>query len=192
MSEPNQSPDPRAMEEWSRLESIVTRHSDLAFKTRGWLFAILTGLVIGVYSGRVHLETYQYFIMAYGLIMAFSFTEIIQRVPQANALKRIAVIESSLRGEQAYDGPRISLELSKTFDINAIIGQATKQFVLIPYLMLFVIVAILGWFAPDSDALSDQQTQTRIPATNANQVTAETPNHSTPQTVFNESQQEAK
>lgn len=148
--EANESPpsaDPRAMAEWSRLESIVSRQSELAFKTRSWLIALLTALLIGVFTGRISIAGHAYWVISYGLAVSFFLMEAIQRVPQSQALRRIARIEEHLRGERDYDGPRICIDLPLRLRVLDLLQEARTHIMWLPYLMIAIVVFLFGVFA---------------------------------------------
>jgi len=132
------------LEELKILEDKINRHANLAFQNRGWLFAILVALVIGLYEKKLHLGTCTFLLFAYLIILAFFIMELIQRLPQKQALSRASTVEKMIRGELPYNGPKISDSLS--------MGGKFKQYyqsitgvVAIPYICILLIITLFAF-----------------------------------------------
>lgn len=138
--------DQRAIEEWKILEGVNTRHIDLSFKTRGWMYTLITALTVGLLSGKAIIVWWEFLVISYGLIVLFLGMELIQRAFTAKARQRIAVVESSIRGEIPYDGPRVTEALPLDSTHFELLVEVKPQFVWLPYLLLTVAITLLAIF----------------------------------------------
>src|SRR5262245_60538658 len=104
------SPDQRttALFEIERLQEIIARHEEHTFKIRGWLYAVLAALTLGLYTESVDLAPLAYSELAIIVILLFFAWELVQRAPKRVAIDRVSLIEAELRGNGLYDGPLIA------------------------------------------------------------------------------------
>lgn len=132
-----------ALEELKILEEKITRHANLAFQTRSWLFALITALVVGLLDEKANLNGIRFLLIAFVLTLTFLWMELIQRIPQKQSMVRVSEIEKALRGETDYDGPKISKSLS----MGGSFSHYWKVFsppILIPYFSIIIIITFLA------------------------------------------------
>jgi hypothetical protein len=139
-----------ALEEWKHLEQKVTRHAQFAFQTRGWMFALLTALQIGARASSETFSAMKLVVASLLIIAMFLAMELIQRVAQAEAISRSRNVERALRGEQVYDGPRVSDSLHMTsLELKVYLAAAKSRIVVVPFLSTTLIAVVLSlWSAP--------------------------------------------
>ena len=133
-----------ALEEWRQLEAKVTRHANLAFQTRGWMFGLLTALQIAAHTKTAVLTPREVFCASGLVVIMFLFMELIQRISQSEAIGRSSEVEEALRAERSYDGPRISLSMSMGGSPRMYFRQLTNQIVWIPYTAVLSLISLLA------------------------------------------------
>jgi uncharacterized membrane protein len=97
-----------AVDEWKLLSSIIARLEDTEYKIRSWLFALITGLAIVMYSDKTELHWIMFLIIGIILVWIFILMDLVHRMPKRYAIKRAGDIEEILKKGKEYDGPRIS------------------------------------------------------------------------------------
>lgn len=131
-----------AIEELKLLEDKISRHANLAFQNRGWLFALLTALVIGLFDEKDKISSLNFLLISLILTCTFFFMELIQRIPQRQAMARAKEIEEILRNERNYDGPKISISLTLGGKPSDYL-KSVSAVVLIPYISIIIIIISL-------------------------------------------------
>lgn len=104
------NPDPCAMEEWKQLQTIIGRLQGLEYMIRGWLLALIGGLITALLTHS--LNPVIFLVIAILAIAAFCFMELATRAPKRRAIDRCRKVEESLRGGNKYVGPSITASLS--------------------------------------------------------------------------------
>lgn len=142
---PAEKPDERAMEEWKQLETIIGRFEGQEFQVRSWLFVLLGVLGAALLAERPRLSGPVFAAVAGGLVWVHCAMELVIRIPKRKAYERVAEIERALRGEAAYDGPRIGMALdSGRTRPKMYWAEFRKSRVWFFYASLFVLVLIFG------------------------------------------------
>ena len=72
---------------------------------------------------------------------------LIQRAFTAKTRKRIGIVESAIRGDIEYNGPRVTEDIALNSTFAELFDEAKSQFVWIPYSLLIIAVTLLGFFA---------------------------------------------
>jgi len=137
-----------ALAEYNHLENIITNYSDKFYRIRNWLLVILSGLMVGFYTEKISVDKCDLWYGSLLFIILFYFMEIIQRVVQKKAMIRVAHVEKCLKGEEEYDGPKIteSLKISEnplTLFLGVLI-ESKNALIWFPYLlMMFTVTALI-------------------------------------------------
>lgn len=133
------------MEEWKQLETIIGRYEGQEFQVRGWLFVLLGVLGAALFAEKPKFSGTIFIVAGVGLVVVYCSMEIVLRIPKRRAYSRVERIEEALRGEIAYDGPRISQTLdSKKVSMNVIWRELRKTRVWFFYVSIVAVIAILG------------------------------------------------
>ncbi len=130
-----------AIEEWKMLSSIIGRLEDIEYKMRSWLFALITGLSIALYSKEINISWYSFIIIGYALIILFVLMDLMHRMPKRRAIERSKIVEDFLKKGGVYDGPKISESLKNREGK----WQEFKQMLPnTPYIQIFIIITLIG------------------------------------------------
>jgi hypothetical protein len=100
------------MEEWKQLQTIIGRYDTLEFQHRGWLLVLVGALIAALYADKGRLSGGLFAVVAGTVWALFLWMELVSRLTKRKALWRVRAVETCLRGEAPYDGPRLSLSLS--------------------------------------------------------------------------------
>lgn len=105
----------QAHKELERLQSIVTRHEGQMFALRGWLLAILGGLLAAFYTENIDLEATLLRIALLLIVAVFLILESRHLNLVEAVVERATAVEEQIRHDRAsphetprYDGPRVS------------------------------------------------------------------------------------
>lgn len=105
---------PIAIEEWRLLQDTIRQQVEIVFKIRGWMIVFLTALAAGMLSEKVQIGVPLCIVFSIAIIFAFLSIELSQLVIQRRARNRCRTVEAALRGETAYEGPRITDRMMTT------------------------------------------------------------------------------
>jgi len=143
-----------ALEEWKLALVIIGRLEQGIYWRQGWLYTLVTALMVALLKDNPLLCKDQFAILAIGITVLFFISEVIQRVPLHRAIKRSRAIEKSLRTGKKYQGPLLSKSLAgpKLKSLKAWCCEV-RQFlrrmrVWSPYAVLVVLILLVYWVAP--------------------------------------------
>jgi|HubBroStandDraft_5_1064220.scaffolds.fasta_scaffold70597_2 hypothetical protein len=139
-------PDPRAMEEWKQLQTIIGRLEGLEFQVRSWLLVLLGALIAVLFKEGPKLTGPVFLFAGLSIIVAFGYMELHFRVSKRAAINRVDRVESALRDEEPYDGPGIFRGLSERgprSDLVTMKAEITVAHVWSFYIPLVLVVLIL-------------------------------------------------
>jgi len=135
------------------LQAVITRQLEHALKVRGWLFLILSGLTIAYFTNKTEITWIWFLILSACLIIMFWVLEAIQHAILDFARTRMAIVESAVRGETTYDGPKICLSLAGAWKIQGVFLTTLKamfsSLILIQVVMLIGVMTLLAFAKPD-------------------------------------------
>jgi ribose/xylose/arabinose/galactoside ABC-type transport system permease subunit len=138
----NQSPNPVAIEEWKLLSSIIARLEDVEYKMRSWLFTLITGLTIALYSKEIDLSVVSFFLIGSFLVAVFLWMDLVHRMPKREAIELSKEIEHSLRKNgPKYEGPTMSEALG-----HPRVGKREELLRMVnhtPYIQFFILIILL-------------------------------------------------
>lgn len=86
--------------EWDHVQSVIARKSESRFKYRGWLYTLLSAVILAVYSGKFEISQINFLVLMVVLITLFGIKEFIIHVEHLRAIKRSIAIERCLRDEK--------------------------------------------------------------------------------------------
>jgi hypothetical protein len=132
-----ETPDPRALEEWKQLQTIIGRLEGLEFQIRGWLLVLLGALIAALLSEKSRLTPHVFLIIGLTIVSIFCFMELTTRMPKRRAIHRARTVEQALQGNAEYNGPAIVANLS---------GDPSKRFKLLA--REFLITNFLAFYVP--------------------------------------------
>lgn len=135
------------LEELKILQDIASRQEELRVKIRGWCIALLTALSVAALSQEIRISSGQFFFFGCVILVLFLWLDALYRVAQDRAFDRAKVVESVLRGEVNYDGPRIRDSLSEPNSLEGQIKSLRNVRVYSPYAILLIIVTIVALVA---------------------------------------------
>jgi hypothetical protein len=101
-----------ALEEWKLASAIIGHLEQGIYWRQGWLYTLVTALMVALLKDNPLLCKDQFAILAIGITVLFFISEVIQRVPLHRAIKRSKTIEKSLRTDKKYQGPLLSESLA--------------------------------------------------------------------------------
>jgi len=101
-----------ALEEWKLTSDVIGRLEQGIYRRQGWLYALVTALMVAFLKDNPLLCKDQFLILAIGITILFLVSEIIQRVPLHRAIKRSKTIERFLQTNKKYRGPLLSESLA--------------------------------------------------------------------------------
>jgi hypothetical protein len=98
-----------------RLQTVIDRHEDHAFKVRTTMYGLLTALAVALFSNGVSLSPLAFAIVALLIIGFFLLVELVHRAIVRMAIERSRSVEEMIRLPQPaqYDGPRLSMSLQR-------------------------------------------------------------------------------
>lgn len=138
-------------DELNHLQSIIARFEEHFFKTRGWLVLVLSGIIVGTYSGTIDLSFWKLLGVASFAVLLFAGWELAQRGPHQLAERRVGAIEEEVRSGQ-YGGPDLYEALARR-RANYLKEMQEITF-LIPYAVALLACAGAALFIP---ALSSRE-----------------------------------
>jgi len=143
-----------ALEEWKLASEVIGRLEQGIYRRQGWLYALITALMVALLKANPLLCKEQFVILAIGITILFFVSEIIQRVPLHRAIQRSKAIEKSLRTDKKYQGPLLSESLAgpKLKSLKAWCREV-RQFlrrmrVWSPYALLAMLILLVYCIAP--------------------------------------------
>jgi hypothetical protein len=146
-----------ALEEWKLASVIIGRLEQGIYWRQGWLYTLVTALMLALLKDNPLLCKDQFAILAIGITALFFISEVIQRVPLHRAIKRSRAIEKSLRLGKKYQGPLLSKSLAgpklKSLKAWCRGGYEICQFlrrirVWSPYVLLAILILLVYCIAP--------------------------------------------
>jgi hypothetical protein len=146
-----------ALEEWKLASDVIGRLEQGIYRRQGWLYALITALMVALLKDNPLLCKEQFVILGIGITGLFFVSEIIQRVPLHRAIQRSKAIEKSLRTDKKYQGPLLSKSLAgpklKTLKACCRGGYEICQFlrrirVWSPYFLLVMLILLVYCIAP--------------------------------------------
>ncbi len=137
--------DYKAMEELKLLQNVIGRQEDFRMKIKSWAVTLVSAVSIAFLSGKINISSKSYIIMSVGIIVSFCWTDVIYRVAQNRAMKRSGNVESYLRGEVEYSGPKIGSSLSIPNTLSEQFGAFNNVRTYSVYLILVILTLILSF-----------------------------------------------
>jgi hypothetical protein len=146
-----------ALEEWKLTSDVIGRLEQGIYRRQGWLYALITALMVALLKDNPLLCRGQFVILAIGIAVFFFISELIQRVPLHRAIQRSKAIEQSLRIDKEYEGPFLSKSLAgpKLKGLKAWcrgfreVCQFSRRIrVWGPYVVLILLILFVYWVAP--------------------------------------------
>lgn len=129
-----------ALEELKIIQDVIYDQEAIRFKIKGWAVALITAISIAFLSKKINFSSTEYLFTSVGIVLLFFWTDVIHRIAQDRAQKRALNIERFLRGETEYDGPKVSISLSRDNTIKDMLRSAKNVRVYFPYLVLLFIL----------------------------------------------------
>lgn len=124
--------------ELTELQLVISRHEDHAFKVRGFLYAIIGALTTALFLEHPLLTRSAYGRVCAVAVFVFMAMELLHRCYAGRAIDRVRSVESALRGEVAYDGPKIGEALNLTRPLWARQMQLELSYPTLPLHYLFL------------------------------------------------------
>jgi hypothetical protein len=143
-SEPNSV----AIEEWRQLQTIIGRYDGLDVTIRGWLLALLGGLLAAFFAKGSHIHWSLLYFVWFAAEIAFILIEGYSRAIKRVATDRSGEVEQSLREPPFfYYGPLIHERLSEgSLGWRDIVSEALEVQVWIFYAAVALVGCVIGWF----------------------------------------------
>jgi len=129
-----------ALEEWKIVQDVIHDQEEIRFKIKGWAVALISAISITFLSKKINFSSAEYLFISVGIVLLFFWTDVIHRVAQDRSQKRTFDIECFLRRKTEYDGPKVSISLSRANTIKEQLRSAKHARVHFPYLVLLFII----------------------------------------------------
>lgn len=134
-----------AIDEMKILRDIAKHQEDQRLKIKGWLITLVTALSIAYLTKKLSISALQYVGLSLLLSVLFLWLDVVFKVAQNRALKRCADVENYLRvGAGNFDGPLISVTLSKANTCSEQLAALNNVRVYGVYVLLAISVSIIG------------------------------------------------
>lgn len=146
-----------ALEELKLLQEVIGRHENHAMRVKGLLFVIIAGLTAATYAEGMRGSRGWMFAGAIVLTLLFMVWELYHRAISQQAITRAGAVESQLRGEADYDGPKIGHSLSNKIELQHLIAEARRPWNWSSLVVVLSSLAFLFWFAPPPKETSAQK-----------------------------------
>jgi hypothetical protein len=101
------------MDELQRLQEIIARHEDHAFKVRGVMYGLLGALSIPLFSDKKVITGETFLILAGIVVLLFLLVELVHRSFVRLAIIRSMTVEEMIRTGKKYDGPLVGISLGQ-------------------------------------------------------------------------------
>ncbi len=135
-----------ALEELKIVETIINAQEQIRLKISGWGVATVSAISVAFLSKKLGLPPDSYLILSIIILAIFLWLDTVHRVAVDRAIQRSNYIESVLRGEVAYDGPRIGESISVSNGIPYQLKSLKNVRVYAPYLALsFAVIFIYAF-----------------------------------------------
>ncbi len=133
-----------AIEEWKLLQSIIARQEGLVFTIRGCHIAFITALSVGAFTGRIAVNGLSLAMIGIGVLLAFLWMELAQRVPLKRSIERSKAVEESMRNGN-YQGPWLADSLTKPVtSIELWRPLFLNEMIYIPALAIFFVILVMA------------------------------------------------
>lgn len=138
------NPKEIAKEELKLIQDAVFKQEEYCYASYRLAFAIISGLVIALFSKNVALETVQFLTVSTVVLVGSIYLQLIYRESFYGGVDRSHEIQKFLRGETlSYDGPRIYEALHRVRPSRIAVDEARRNpRFSIPNALLVLIVLI--------------------------------------------------
>ena len=86
-----------AIAEWTHVQAVIARKSEARLKFRGWLYTLLSAVIIASYSEKVNLDGNALLLLLGFLVLLFLFKEFIIQIEHRKAIARSMEVEDMIR-----------------------------------------------------------------------------------------------
>ena len=133
------------LEEWKQAGTIISHHEILIFKIRAWFIGFITALSVLSFKDKPILLPFEYLVLVGVITVVFFLYEVDSSLPLRRAIDRVRKIEPCMRGEEVYDGFRLSSSMagSRTFEEWKRVAQRVGVWLLYAGIQLFCIMGVL-------------------------------------------------